>query len=141
VAARRFTHLRHSLVLLGTIFVTAMTVSCTSTAPTGVSNVPSGMGVVVGGILPCYDSGPPPGGYPYVSGTVKVYRGAQISTGESAFESQIVQKGAKYRFVLTPGLYTLMPVVSISNLAPPVDAVRVRLAEVTTLNLAYGDCI
>jgi hypothetical protein len=35
--------------------------------------LPSGMGAVVGGIEACYDSGPPPGGYPWVSGTVALY--------------------------------------------------------------------
>lgn len=100
--------------------------------------LPSGMGAVVGGIEACYDSGPPPGGYPWVAGTVALYAEADkgfvkpIATGTAAANADFV-------VLAPPGDYELAPSAGLSN---PAVSVTVRSGQTTFQDLrSTGGCI
>ena len=100
-------------------------------------SLPSGMGAVVGGIEACYDSGPPPGGYPWVSGSVALYAAEDqaflkpIATGTAA-------ENADFVLLAPPGDYELAPYGGLSN---PAVAVTVRSGHVTVQDLRSNGCI
>ena len=97
-----------------------------------------GMGAVVGGIEACFDSGPPPGGYPWIAGTVALYAKwdegfvKPIATGTTAANADFV-------VLARPGDYELAPSAGLSN--PPVS-VTVRTGQTTFQDLrSNGGCI
>ncbi len=101
-------------------------------------SLPSGMGAVVGGIEACYDSGPPPGGYPWVAGTVALYAEGDkgfvkpIATGSAA-------PNADFVVLAPPGDYELAPYAGLSN---PAVSVTVRSGHTTFQDLrSTGGCI
>jgi hypothetical protein len=96
------------------------------------------MGAVVGGIEACYDSGPPPGGYPWVAGTVALYAEGDkgfvkpIATGSAA-------PNADFVVLAPPGDYELAPYAGLSN---PAVSVTVRSGHTTFQDLrSTGGCI
>jgi hypothetical protein len=112
-----------------------------ASGPTRVSptvSLPPGMGAVVGGIEACYDSGPPPGGYPWIAGTVALYAKGDggfvkpIATGTAAANADFV-------VLAPPGDYELAPFAGLSN---PAVSVTVRTGPTTIQDLrSNGGCI
>ena len=101
-------------------------------------SLPSGMGAVVGGIQACYDSGPPPGGYPWVAGTVALY-----AEGDKGFVKPIATgtaaPNADFVILAPPGDYELAPYAGLSN---PAVSVTVRSGHTTFQDLrSTGGCI
>ena len=100
--------------------------------------LPPGMGAVVGGIQPCYDSGPPSGGYPWVAGTVALY-----AEGDKGFVKPIATgtaaPNADFVVLAPPGDYELAPYAGLSN---PAVSVTVRSGHTTFQDLrSTGGCI
>jgi hypothetical protein len=127
------------MCLAALLIVTAL--SGAASGPKRVSpnvSLPSGMGAVVGGIEACYDSGPPPGAYPWVAGTVALYAEADkgfvkpIATGTAAANADFV-------VLAPPGDYELAPYAGLSN---PAVSVTVRSGQTTFQDLrSTGGCI
>jgi hypothetical protein len=127
------------MCLAGVVIVIAL--SGVASGPKRVSpnvSLPSGMGAVVGGIEACYDSGPPPGGYPWVAGTVALYAEGDkdfakpIATGTAAANADFV-------VLARPGEYELAPYAGLAN---PAVSVTVRSGHTTFQDLrSTGGCI
>jgi len=129
----------------GTIFLAALLIvaalSGAGSGPKRVSpnlSLPSGMGAVVGGIQACYDSGPPPGGYPRVAGTVALY-----AVGDKGFVKPIATgtaaPNADFVILAPPGDYELAPYAGLSN---PAVSVTVWSGHTTFQDLrSTGGCI
>jgi hypothetical protein len=129
----------------GTMFLAALLIvaalSGAASGPKRVSpnvSLPSGMGAVVGGIQACYDSGPPPGGYPWVAGTVALY-----AEGDKGFVKPIATgtaaPNADFVVLAPPGDYELAPYAGLSN---PAVSVTVRSGHTTFQDLrSTGGCI
>ena len=99
--------------------------------------LPSGMGAVVGGIEACYDSGPPPGGYPWVAGTVALYgRGDQEFLKPLEFGT--AAPNADFVVLAPPGDYELAPYTGLSN---PAVSVTVGSGHITSQDLRSTGCI
>lgn len=101
-------------------------------------SLPPGMGAVVGGIEACYDSGPPPGGYPWVAGSVALY-----AAGDRDFLKPIAigtaAPNADFVVLASPGDYELAPYAGLSN---PAVSVTVRSGNITLQDLrSNGGCI
>jgi hypothetical protein len=100
-------------------------------------SLPLGMGAVVGGIEACYDSGPPPGGYPWVAGTVALY-----AEGDQDFLKPLAigtaAPNADFVVLAPPGDYELAPYAGLSN---PAVSVTVRSGHVTFQDLRSTGCI
>ena len=130
---------------LGTMCLAALLIvaalSGAASGPKRVSpnvSLPSGMGAVVGGIQACYDSGPPPGGYPWVAGTVALY-----AEGDKGFVKPIATgtaaPNADFVVLAPPGDYELAPYAGLSN---PAVSVTVRSGHTTFQDLrSTGGCI
>jgi hypothetical protein len=124
--------------LAGLVVVAAL--SGTSSGPGRVSpnvSLPSGMGAVVGGIEACYDSGPPPGGYPWVAGTVALY-----GEGDHDFLKPLAigtaAPNADFVVLAPPGDYELATQAGLPN---PAVAVTVRSGHITFQDLRSNGCI
>ena len=100
-------------------------------------SLPSGMGAVVGGIEACYDSGPPPGGYPWVAGTAALY-----GRGDHEFLKPLAigtaKANADFVVLAPPGDYELAPYAGLPN---PAVAVTVRSGHITFQDLRSSGCI
>ena len=125
--------------LAGVVIVIALFgASSGSTRVSPKVSLPSGMGAVVGGIEACYDSGPPPGGYPWVAGSVALY-----AAGDQGFLKPIAigtaAPNADFVVLAPPGDYELAPYAGFSNPAVPVT---VRSGNITFQDLrSNGGCI
>ena len=124
--------------LVGLVIAVALTGVASGpgrTVPT--FSMPPGMGAVVGGIEACHDSGPPPGGYPFVAGTAALYRG---HSSDYSMTVAIGTAAANADFVILapPGDYQLAPYANLPN--PPVS-VTVRSGQTTFQDLRSAGCI
>lgn len=101
-----------------------------------VTPIPSGDGVVVGGLYRCFAVPPALSGPPArVAGTVDVFRGPL-----PGLPDEIVPTTGEYRLDLPPGPYELVGHWAGSLLAPPVARVTVSRGTIIPQNLVYLDC-
>jgi len=96
------------------------------------------MGAVVGGIEACYDSGPPPGGYPFVAGTVAIYSQSHLSDYSKPVAIGTAAANADFVVLARPGIYELAP---YGNLPNPAVSVTVRSGHITFQDLRSEGCI
>jgi hypothetical protein len=131
-------------VVLGTtslvgVVIVAVLMSGSSAAAriTPTVSLPPGMGAVVGGIEACYDSGPPPGGYPWIAGAVGLYTEEPVQQFATPVASGSAVANGDFVVVAPPGNYELAPYAG-SN---PAVSVTVRSGNITYQDLRSGGCI
>jgi len=96
------------------------------------------MGAVVGGIEACYDSGPPPGGYPFVAGTVGMDRVGDQNTTQTLAATGTAAANADFVVYVAPGDYELFAYDS----SDPAVPVTVSSGHITFQDLrSDGGCI